>query len=157
MRSLIILIVILVGFWASNSGLFKPLLIGLGAVSVVLVAWLTHRLSLLNHGKSAIRFSRVPGYLAWLSVQVIKSNLDVARRIWRGQSAVSPAVATIPLPPLSDAGKVLYANSITLTPGTVAMDIDEERNVILVHALSAEGIEDLKTGFMANRVAGLEG
>jgi multicomponent Na+:H+ antiporter subunit E len=157
MRSLIILIVILAGFWASNSGLFKPLLISLGVASVLLVAWLTHRLSLLNHGKSSIRFARVPGYLAWLSLQVIKSNLDVARRIWRGGSAVDPVVANIPLPPLSDAGKVLYANSITLTPGTVAMDIDEDRNVVLVHALSAEGIEDLKTGFMADRVAGLEG
>lgn len=156
MRSLLTLTVVLVVFWGSNSGMFKPLLLSLGAASVVLTAWLTWRLGILGKGERSARISRLPGYCAWLAVQVVKSNMDVVRRVWTGPGAISPTVARVPLPALSDAGKVIYANSITLTPGTVAMDIDVRGSTLLVHSLTREGIADLESGDMARRVQGLE-
>lgn len=156
MRSLLTLIAVLVAFWVGNSGMFKPLLLSLGVASVALTAWLSWRLAVVGGERSSLSFARLPGYCLWLAVQVVKSNVDVVRRVWSGNSSISPTVARIPLPPLSDAGKVIYANSITLTPGTVAMDIDVPGATLLVHSLSREGIVDLEGGDMARRVQGLE-
>ncbi|MEQ8515747.1 MAG: Na+/H+ antiporter subunit E [Chromatocurvus sp.] len=156
MKSLLTLTAVLVVFWISNSGMFKPLLLSLGVVSVAFTAWLAWRLGVVEERESSFRFGRLPRYCLWLAVKVVESNIDVVRRIWAGSSALSPTVARIPLPPLSDAGKVIYANSITLTPGTVAMDIDLAGNTLLVHSLSREGIVDLEGGDMARRVQSLE-
>lgn len=156
MRSLLTLIAVLVVFWVSNSGMFKPLLLSLGVASIALTAWLTWRLGILGGGRRPISMARLPRYCAWLAIQVVQSNIDVVRRVWTGRAAISPTVARIPLPALSDAGKVIYANSITLTPGTVAMDVDVPGGTLLVHALSRDGIADLESGDMARRVQGLE-
>lgn len=156
MKSIILLTLLLIAFWLSNSGMFKPLLLSLGGVSVALSAWLTWRLAILGHGKSAFRYGRLPGYCVWLATQVVASNIDVVRRIWSGNASVSPTVTRVPLPPLSDAGKVIYANSLTLTPGTVAMDLDLAGNTLLVHALTRDSIAEIESGVMARRVQALE-
>ncbi|SRR6056297_739179 len=156
MRSLLTLIAVLAVFWVSNSGMFKPLLLSLGVASIALTAWLTWRLRVVGSGSRPISIARTPGYCAWLAVQIVKSNIDVVRCIWMGREAISPTVARIPLPALSDAGKVIYANSITLTPGTVAMDVDVPGGTILVHSLTRDGVADLESGEMARRVQGLE-
>ncbi|MFN2328916.1 MAG: Na+/H+ antiporter subunit E [Chromatocurvus sp.] len=156
MRSLLTLTVVLVIFWASNSGMFKPLLLSLGVASVGFTVWLTWRLGIFSRGERPVRRARLPGYCAWLALQVVNSNIDVVRRVWSGGGAISPTVARVPLPALSDAGKVIYANSITLTPGTVAMDIDVSGGTLLVHSLTRGGIADLESGEMARRVQALE-
>lgn len=156
MRSLLVLIAILSLFWMSNSGMFKPLLLSLGLASVALTTWLTWRLGIVGKGRGPINVARLPAYLAWLSVQVVQSNIDVVRRVWAGNGAISPVVKRIPLPELSDAGTVIYANSITLTPGTVSIDVDLEGRTLLIHALTGQGITDLESGKMARRVRALE-
>lgn len=156
MRSLLLLIAVLVGFWVTNSGMFKPLLLSLGVASIALTTWLAWRLRVVGGERSPVRLARLPGYLAWLALQVAQSNIDVVRRIWTGSSAISPTVARVPLPALSDAGKVIYANSITLTPGTVAMEIDVAGGTLLIHSLTQQGIDELNAGAMARRVQGLE-
>ena len=57
---------------------------------------------------------------------------------------------TLPLAQKSDLAKVIYANAITLTPGTVSVQLDDD--TITVHALSKEAADALKTGDMASRV-----
>lgn len=156
MKSLLTLTTVLVIFWISNSGMFKPLLLSLGAVSVVFTAWLTRRLDVFRHDRSLFSLRRLATYCVWLAVKVVQSNIDVVRRIWSGPSAISPTVARIPLPSMTDAGKVVYANSITLTPGTVAMDIDVTGGTLLVHSLTRDGIAELESGEMARRVQDLE-
>ncbi len=82
------------------------------------------------------------------------ANISVVKHIWLGNSSISPTLATIDATQRTDLGKVIYANSITLTPGTVAVGLVGDR--IIIHALSKENIDTLKAGKMDRRVTELE-
>jgi multicomponent Na+:H+ antiporter subunit E len=86
----------------------------------------------------------------YLSGEIVKANIAVIRRILRPGKSISPQLVRLPLPQKSDLARVIYANAITLTPGTVTLHLDED--TILVHALSREAAEDLATGRMARAV-----
>ncbi|MCP4184302.1 MAG: Na+/H+ antiporter subunit E [Hyphomicrobiales bacterium] len=148
--------IILTGFWLINSGYFKPLLLGFGFLSVVIVIAITWRMK-EKDGEffPLIMMSlRLPGYLLWMIGQIIKSNMDVIRRIWLGSKSISPTIVTCKAGQKSDAGKVLYANSITMTPGTITMSIHDD--ILEVHALTRQAAKDLQLGEMDRRVTVLE-
>ena len=94
-------------------------------------------------------------YVPWLLWAIVKANLDVARRILTFRLPISPRLIRVKASQKSDLGQVIYANSITLTPGTVSVDLQD--GTILVHALTRECAEDLQEGEMDRRVAALEG
>ncbi len=94
-------------------------------------------------------------YWFWLGREIIKSNIDVARLILDPAMPISPNVFTVRADQKTELGRVTYANSITLVPGTVAMDVDED--VITVHALTQAAATDLKHGDMNRRVCHVEG
>ena len=150
-----ILFLILAAIWLLFSGLFQPLLLILGILSCGLVVWIALRKNVLDAEGLPIhlRLLRLFRYLGWLAWQVVKSNIDVTWRIWHPRLPISPGVRRVPavLPEIS---RVTYANSITLTPGTVSIDVDE--GGILVHSLTAEGLTELEAGAMYERVKGLE-
>jgi len=97
---------------------------------------------------------RIPGYHLWLIKEIILSNIIVVKHIWLGNETISPVLTKIKANQKTDMGKVIYANSITLTPGTVAVDVAGDQ--ITVHALLRENIEDLQAGEMDRRVCRLE-
>ena len=84
----------------------------------------------------------------------MKANLDVARRVMQREPDISPVLLDIPMEQMSEVGQVTYANSITLTPGTVAVVLDP--GVITVHALTQAAADDLAAGEMGRRVGALE-
>jgi multicomponent Na+:H+ antiporter subunit E len=142
-------------FWLVLSGHYEPLLLGLGVVSVAVVCWLTRRAGLEGPVVTVSFVLRLLRFLPWLSLQVLVSAWAVTKRVWSPRSALSPVVehtSTLDVPELS---QVVYANSITLTPGTLSMDVDDGR--IEVHSLGQAGIEELREGSMLNRVRGTEG
>jgi multicomponent Na+:H+ antiporter subunit E len=94
-------------------------------------------------------------YIPWLILEVVKSNIDVARRILDPRLPISPRVIEVQASQRRDIGRVIYANSITLTPGTVSIDTDGDR--ITVHALTEEAAAGLLTGEMDRRVTRFEG
>lgn len=146
---------VLAVLWLLNSGHYSPVLLGLGLVSVLFVLWVSLRMNVVDHESQPIHLSgQTPGFFAWLIVKVIRSNIDVVRHIWIGNKSISPCVTELPLPQRTDMGRVIYANSITLTPGTVAMDMDDQ--TVLVHALTQQGISELEDGEMSRRVLELE-
>jgi len=147
---------VLFGLWLLFSGLYEPLLLALGAVSSVFVAWIAQRMGLLTPepGSAWLRPLRCLAYMPWLAWQVAKANADVARRILSPARAISPRVVRVPSTQASDLARTVYANSITLTPGTISIDVAGD--VITVHALSREGAEDLASGEMGERVTALE-
>ena len=144
--------VLLAAAWLLWSGLYKPLLLGLGAFSCVLVVWLVRRMDLIDRDVFRLRGGLgFVGYWGWLLKEVVKSNIDVARIILSPRLPISPTLVEIEALSTTDAGRVLLGNSITLTPGTVTLDIFDDR--LLVHALTREGAEALEEGEMNRRVA----
>jgi len=97
----------------------------------------------------------IPVYWLWLIKEVVVANVAVARCVWQGASSISPSIIKVKANQKTDLGIVIYANSITLTPGTVSIDL--EGNEITVHALTKESAADLLTGEMDRRVCRVEG
>lgn len=151
MGHIISLALLLFAFWLGLSGHFTPLLIGLGIASTLLAVHLAHRMDILDHETHpALLTLRLVRFWIFLAVEVVKANIDVIRRILRPGKSISPQLVTLPLPQKTDLARVIYANSITLTPGTVTLRLDKD--TLLVHALSREAAEDLATGRMASAV-----
>ncbi len=150
------LALVLFALWLLLSGHYVPLLIGLGALSVLLVVTIALRMDVVDREGHPIHLSpKALLYWPWLGWEIVKANLDVARRILDPRLPISPIVIRLKTTQKSDLGRVIYANSITLTPGTVSIDIDGEH--IEVHALTREAAQALRTGDMDRRVTRFEG
>ena len=148
----------LVALWLLLSGLLKTQLLVLGVLSVALVSWLALRLRVLEHRGQPLhfRFLRVAGYWGWLLVQIFRANVEVLRRVLSpGTMPIRPALRAVSAAPDTELGQVVYANSITLTPGTTAIGFTPADEV-LVHALHEDGLVELDGGEMASRVRDVE-
>ncbi len=142
--------------WLLLSGYFTGLLITLGVLSCVGVVLIAARMDVIDHEGHPIHIGwRSASYLPWLVWQIVLSNIDVARRILAPSLPIDPTVKQIPCTQRSDLGRVIYANSITLTPGTVSLRVLDDE--ILVHALTGGGIADLEEGSMDRKVTAIEG
>ena len=150
------LLFILSGTWLLLSGHTNPLLLSLGLLSVAAVVACASRLEVLDDESVPVHL--LPGlirYVPWLIGQVIRSNLDVARRIVSPELPIHPSVIKVDATHHTEVGRVTYANSITLTPGTISLDVSAE--TIEVHALTEDATNDLMSGEMARRVQRAEG
>jgi len=138
-------------FWFMLSGHTEALLIVLGIVSTLLSVYLSKRMSIIDHESYPFHLSsRLLPYYFYLGKEIIKANIDVVKRILSPAHTISPQVVTLPVSKKTDLSKVIYANSITLTPGTVTLDLSADE--IKVHALSKAGAAELQTGEMAKAV-----
>ena len=151
------LLVVLAATWLLLSGIYDfNLLYWLGGASVVFCVALAVRMDLVDH--EGVPFDlgwRIFTYWPWLFVEIVKANIDVVIRLLSPNPKISPTlIRTLPMQ-RTDLAKVIYGNSITLTPGTFSIDIDHERG-ILVHALSKEGAEGVLSDDMNRRCARLE-
>jgi multicomponent Na+:H+ antiporter subunit E len=150
------LAVVLFGVWLLWSGHYVPLLMTIGALSSIGVVFVVRRMNLVDHESVPIEVTpRAILYAPWLLWQIIRSNLDVARRILHPGLPIQPHIIRLTSGQRTDLGRVIYANSITLTPGTVTIAI--EGNEITVHALTEEAARDLLEGEMDRRVCAVEG
>jgi len=151
---ILILLLLLIAAWVLWSGYLKPLLLGLGALSCVLTVWIVRRMGYFDDETFAFHYDwRLLGFWAWLGSEVVKSSLEVARVVLRRKIEVEPTVVDIDGSGLGPVDLVLLGNSITLTPGTLTLDVYEGR--LRVHALTREGAAALEGGEMQRRVAGL--
>ena len=118
-------LILCVILWLLWSGLFKPLMLAFGAVSCILVAWISSRLNIVDASERPLLiFLRMIPYVPWLIKEVVKSNIDVAKRIWQKDMQISPTIITIPASQKTALGLVIHANSITMTPGTLSIDVE---------------------------------
>ena len=142
--------------WTAWSGYFTPLLLGLGAFSCLFVVALAARMGTLDaEGVPLHVLPRALAYTPWLLKEIALANADVARRILRGRRAVGPKVFEAPSSQRTDLGRAIFANSITLTPGTVSFGVEPGR--IHVHAIAGEVRDGLLTGEMDRRCTWVEG
>lgn len=145
------LTIFLAAIWLLLSGHFDPLILSFGAVSIAVVVFIAHRMDVVDHEGHPIHLSwKVPAYWLWLDWQIILSNFSVARKILSPNMAISPRLLTVEAGQKDDLDRVVYANSITLTPGTVSLKITGDS--ILVHALDEAYAADLEGGEMRRRV-----
>ena len=150
------MVVALTALWLLLSGYFdKPLLLIFGAGSVAFATWLAHRAHVLDaEGIPGGVFPGILGYMFWLTVEIGKANLIVARQALAVEPKLSPKLFLVPNPPRSAVGKVIFGNSITMTPGTVTVDLRED--AILVHGLTEALADEEGIRRMGERVAGIE-
>lgn len=151
-RSLLYLGVFLYTLWILWSGHFDLLLLTLGLLSTLTVLFLTHRMGLLTPPLNVLK--HLPCFLAyvpWLLYKIMQSNLDLAWRILNPRRTIKPTWVRLPCTLKTDLGKLIYANSITLTPGTVTLEISDQE--IEIHALTEEAALELRAGEMERRVA----
>jgi multicomponent Na+:H+ antiporter subunit E len=148
------LVLLLIAAWVLWSGYLKPLLLGLGALSCLLTVWIVRRMGYFDDETFAFHYDwRLLGFWAWLGGEVVKSSIEVARVVLGRRIVVEPQVVDIDGSALGPVDQVLLGNSITLTPGTLTLDVHEGR--LLVHALTPNGAAALRDGEMQRRVAAL--
>lgn len=147
----------LFALWLLLSGYFdNATLIGFGIASVVLTVWLSDRAGVLDpEGVPTRVFPGIIGYMVWLTLEIGKANLAVAREVIRPTLKLSPKMIHIPAHQSSDLGKTIFANSITLTPGTVTVDL--HNGSILVHALTEELADVEAITDMGEKVCAFDG
>ena len=144
---------ILFAFWLLLSGLFDSFHLTLGAVCSIIVAYFYHDLLFANVRAGELRVVawRFISYIPWLLYQIFMSNIHVASLVLRPKMPIDPQVLTFKTKLETDISCVTLANSITLTPGTITMDIRD--GVYYVHALSKKVADELHAGEMEDRVA----
>jgi multicomponent Na+:H+ antiporter subunit E len=136
------------------SGYYSILLISLGIISCAFCVLVANRGKLIDDEGLPIFFiPRLLNYLIWLFKEILKSNLSTAKVIINGK--VEPETFTVKASQVTEVAKVTYANSITLTPGTVTTKM--HKDVFEVHALNADFGNDIRTNEMDRKVTWLEG
>lgn len=143
--------------WLTLSGHFEPLLLGLGVASCAAVVLITRRMDVVDREGQPLHLTlrALSSYWPWLLWEIAKSNIDVARRVVHPKLPISPTLVRLTPTQKSDLGLVIYANSITLTPGTITVDV--EPGMLLVHAIAREGAVSLEAGDMDRRVTRMMG
>ena len=153
-RSLVLFINLMV-VWLLLSGHFTSTLITYGVLSCVGVVALMAHLEILDREALPWHIGlRILLYIPWLLKEVVLSNWAVAKVIVSPSLPIQPRILRVAASQKTHVGQVIYANSITLTPGTVTLDVRAGR--FLVHALTTESAAGLLTGEMDRRVARLE-
>jgi multicomponent Na+:H+ antiporter subunit E len=144
---------ILFGFWVLLSGKYDFFHLTLGVICSLLVAFLNHDLLFANArvGDAKVIFQRFIAYIPWLLYQIVSSNIHVALVALSKNKPIDPRIIRFKTKLESDISWVTLANSITLTPGTITMDIKDGE--FFVHALDKKVADDLNAGEMEDRVA----
>ena len=154
-QRMLLLLILLAIAWLLWSGLYKPLLLGLGLFSCILTFLIVRRMAYFKESMYALRFSaRLLVYWAWLGREIFRSSIQVARVVLDPALPISPRIIEIKSSSNHPFDQVTLANSITLTPGTLALDL--HKGVIKVHSLTVDGARDLASGEMDRRVNGLK-
>jgi multicomponent Na+:H+ antiporter subunit E len=142
---------LLFGLWLGLSGHPEALLLALGIASTALAVSIARRMDSVDNERHAAHVPlRLLRFWLYLIGRVIIANLHVIRCIITPGRTISPQLFTVPLPQKSDLGRVIYANSVTLTPGTLTVQVG--RDCLLVHALTRKAAAKLQSGNMARNV-----
>ena len=147
------LFIVLFGFWLLMSGYYTPLILSLGIISCLLCVYLTIKGKFLDNETLPIYFfPRLIQYTLWLIKEILKSNIATAKVII--MKSEEPELFSVKATQKTNEGKVTYANSITLTPGTVTTQI--KNDIFEVHALTKDFGDDVRSSEMDKMVTWLE-
>jgi multicomponent Na+:H+ antiporter subunit E len=150
------LAVVLFLFWLALSGHYTTFLVGAGAACAVLCVFMAARMGVVDsEGHPVHRVRGALTYLPWLWWEIAKSAWAVSKLILNPRLPISPTMTQVAATQKTTVGVATYANSITLTPGTITTGV--KGNLLTVHALTRDGALDLEGGGMDARVTRFEG
>ncbi len=155
MRAILYTLSLLI-LWLLMSGVYEPLTIGFGVLSAILVVWIIAKLGILGTRRlsdevSLFKFCK---YIFWLIIEIGKADWAVTKVILSPKQVVRQRLLSVPASQQSDFGKMLYANSITITPGTIT--VETEPNQFIIHALTDAAADLSALEEMGNRVCSIE-
>lgn len=154
-------VVMLLALWLILSGHWDPFHIGMGVAAVAFVVWINRPVRAVPLGadgefsRRPIRLLRLIAYLPWLFWQMFTSGIYVAYLALHPRVPISPLLLRFRSFEPGVPAQVVLGNSITLTPGTLTLEI--EGQVLTVHALTERTADDFLHGSMPRRVAHLFG
>ena len=161
-RLAVLQFVALYAFWLALSWRLDPVYLTIGAVSAALITLVSQRLTATYvHGdRPSPRAGHLPvlawrfvSYGVWLLGRIVVAGGQIARTILSPSLPIDPVELRFRTDLASPLARAVLANSITLVPGTLTVDVDGDE--FLVHALVPSAAEDLLSGELQNRVAGL--
>ena len=147
---------VLFAFWLLLSGFFTAFLMLAGVGASLAVVLFARRMDVVDHEGHPVHLAphALLVYWPWLFKEIAKSALTVAAIIVRPSLPISPTLVRVRATQKTDVGRTVFANSITLTPGTISVEVGREE--FLVHALTREGARELSAGDMDRRVTEFE-
>ena len=143
--------------WLLWSGHFdEPFILALGFGSVICSLYLSNRMQIIDDESAPVHLGLRPftSYAPWLAKEIVVSNLDVTKRLLRWKIPLQRNLIMVTAKQKTELGRVIFANSITLTPGTVSIKVEGDK--ILVHSISLAESEEDMSGEMSNRICRLE-
>ncbi len=139
---LFLLNILLALAWVALTGDFSPINFVIGFLLGYAALWMTQRVtgqtSYFRKIRTVINFAF---FFVW---EVIKANLRVAYDVLSPRQQITPGIISIPLDAKTDAEITFLANLITLTPGTLSLDVSEDRKVLYIHAMYVEDVEQFR-------------
>lgn len=152
----ITLVIVLYGLWILLSGFFTPFLLTLGLLSTAIAVVVAFRMDLVDQeGVPVIHLTRkFWTYVPYLIKEIVVSNIATAKIVLSPDLPAKPMIFRVRAKQRTDLGRVIFGNSITITPGTITLAIVGE--TLFVHALDGEAAGDMSENEMNARVAELE-
>lgn len=145
---------VLFSFWLLLSGYFTTFLVLAGLGSAAAVVWASRRMEVVDREGLPLHFWRALSYWPWLAWEIVKSGVNVSRVILSPRLDISPTLVKFSPSQRTTVGLVTHANSITLTPGTITVEVSADQ--FLVHGLTKSGAEAVVDSEMDRRVTRLE-
>lgn len=155
-RTIIVSFITLMAFWFIMSGFFDLIHTLMGVISVVAVMALNHQLKKHKYYEDEVdvlnelRYGRLILYLFWLAWQIVVSGFQVARVILSPSLPISPSMVKFKVDLPSAHAKMILGNSITLTPGTLTVDIQGDE--FIIHSILPQAYEGIINDRMPHEV-----
>jgi len=151
----ILLALSMFGLWLLLSGHFEPLILAFGLFSSLVATYFARRMDREDHYAFPLILNwRLPGYWVWLIMEILRSNVRVARIILSPGLPISPIMVPFRACMKSDLARMIYANSITLTPGTITTGT--QADILRIHALTWHDVDGREEDEMGQHICQLE-
>lgn len=157
------MVIVLFAFWMVMSGRTETKFIVYGVLTAAVVSWITYPLLLVSNKDNSKRYFvfgvSVPkfiGYFFWLMWQLVLANVDVLLATTSQEMAIDPKIVRFYFRADNPMATVVLANSITLTPGTVTVNVTDD-GLYEIHALTPGAASGVLDGSMQKKVAELYG
>ncbi len=145
-----------IALWLLLSGVYKSLTMFFGLCSVILVMTVLHRMNQKDGNRLVLNFKllKSANYIVFLAAEVVKANYAVTKLLLSKQLRLNQKFLKIPFSQRSEVSQVVFANSITLTPGTVTIEIEPSN--FIVHALNCDSNTENDLELMDRKVSEIE-